>query len=239
MFVSNPSTLAHICQSIRYNLVSVLLLSCFVKVRCLSDGFRSTPSPKSNPIHTIFTNCAPFPLHFHSISISIWISTPLKGSTPGTRTLDLWIWSPAFYPWATGPPIRSLNRPVERCLNDFFSDFRIQGMSWQCSFNTMTQNRGHIYANQDYRYVLSGAEISGNTRVPISQPGRAGVALSVSRLGDAWSGRLCRLSAVSDGTACPLPLSVPLPKVEDSQNKMSKHFHSYHVCFISIHSLYC
>ena len=35
----------------------------------------------SNPIHTIFTNCAPFPLHFHSISISIWISTPLKGST--------------------------------------------------------------------------------------------------------------------------------------------------------------
>ena len=82
MFVSNPSTLAHICQSIRYNLVSVLLLSCFVKVRCLSYGFRSTPSPKSNPIHTIFTNCAPFPLHFHSISISIWISTPLKGSTP-------------------------------------------------------------------------------------------------------------------------------------------------------------
>ena len=36
--------------------------------------------PKSNPIHTIFTSCAPFPLHFHSISISIWISTPLKGS---------------------------------------------------------------------------------------------------------------------------------------------------------------
>ena len=83
MFVSNPSTLAHICQSIRYNLVSVLLLSCFVKVRCLSYGLKSTLCPKSNPIHTIFTNCAPFPLHFHSISISIWISTPLKGSTEG------------------------------------------------------------------------------------------------------------------------------------------------------------
>ena len=81
MFVSNPSTLAHICQSIRYNLVSVLLLSRFVKVRCLSHGVKATLCPKSNPIHTIFTNCAPFPLHFHSISISIWISTPLKGSS--------------------------------------------------------------------------------------------------------------------------------------------------------------
>ena len=80
MFVSNPSTLAHICQSIRYNLVSVLLLSCFVKVRYLSYGFKSTLCPKSNPIYTIFTNWAPFSLHFHSISISIWISTPLKGS---------------------------------------------------------------------------------------------------------------------------------------------------------------
>ena len=64
VFVSNPSTLAHICQSIRYNLVSVLLLSCFVKVRYLSYGFKSTLCPKSNPIPTIFTNCAPF----HSIS---------------------------------------------------------------------------------------------------------------------------------------------------------------------------
>ena len=81
MFVSNPSTLAHICQSIRDNLVSVLLLSCFVKVRYLSYDFKSTLCPKSNPIHTIFTNCAPFPLHFHSISISIWIATPLKGSS--------------------------------------------------------------------------------------------------------------------------------------------------------------
>ena len=58
----------------------MLLLSCFVKVRYLSYGFKSTLCPKSNPIHTSFTNCAPFPLHFHSISISIWISTPLKGS---------------------------------------------------------------------------------------------------------------------------------------------------------------
>ena len=80
VFVSNPSTLAHICQSIRYNLVSVLLLSRFVKVRCLAHGVKATICPKSNPIHTIFTNCAPFPLHFHFISISIWISTPLKGS---------------------------------------------------------------------------------------------------------------------------------------------------------------
>ena len=84
VFVCNPSTLAHICQSIRYNLVSVLLLSGFVKVPCLSHGVKATLCPKSNPIHTIFTNCAPFPLHFHSISISIWISTPLKGSTVQT-----------------------------------------------------------------------------------------------------------------------------------------------------------
>ena len=27
-------------------------------------------------------------------------------------------------------------------------------------------------------------------------------------------------------------------KVEDGENKMSKHFHSYHVCFISMHSIY-
>ena len=94
MFVSNPSTLAHICQSIRYNLVSVLLLSCFVKVRCLSYGFKSTLCPKSNPIHTIFTNCAPFPLHFHFLSISIWISTPLKGSSRW-RGVIVWLHSPS------------------------------------------------------------------------------------------------------------------------------------------------
>ena len=89
VFVSNPSTLAHICQSIRYNLVYVLLLSCFVKVRCLSYGFKSTLCPKSNPIQTISTICAPFPLHFHSISISIWISTPLKGSNAHIRVIIL------------------------------------------------------------------------------------------------------------------------------------------------------
>ena len=64
MFVSNPSTLAHICQSIRYNLVSVLLLSRFVKVRCLSHGVKATSAP--NPIQSIrFSQIVP---HFHSIS---------------------------------------------------------------------------------------------------------------------------------------------------------------------------
>ena len=41
MFVSNPSNLAHICQSTVY--------------------FKSTVGPKSNPIHQIFTKSAPFP----------------------------------------------------------------------------------------------------------------------------------------------------------------------------------
>ena len=72
MFASNPSTLAHICQSIRYNLVSVLLISCFAKVRYLSYDFKSTHGPKSNPIHTIsqivphfHSISTPFPLHIH------------------------------------------------------------------------------------------------------------------------------------------------------------------------------
>ena len=58
VFVSNPSTLAHICQSIRYNLVSVLLLSRFVKVRCLSYGFKGNnppPSFFSKTLSIIFT----------------------------------------------------------------------------------------------------------------------------------------------------------------------------------------
>ena len=49
--------------------------------------------------------------------------------------------------------------------------------------------------------VQSGAEMSGRTRVYLSQLGRAGVAFTVSRSEHAWSGRLCRFSAVSGGTA--------------------------------------
>ena len=42
--------------------------------------------------------------------------------------------------------------------------------------------------------------IRGRTRVYIPQPGRAGISFSVSRSGNAWSGRLCRPSVVSGGT---------------------------------------
>ena len=56
-------------------------ISCFVKFRYLSYRFRSTVCPKSNPIHKIFTNCAPFPIqsirfspivpHFHPFPLHI------------------------------------------------------------------------------------------------------------------------------------------------------------------------
>ena len=143
MFVSNPSTLAHICQSIRYKLVSVLLLSRFVKVRCLSHGVKATLCPKSNPIHTIFTNCAPFPLHFHSISISIWISTPLKGSRGGLKI---------------APPsgARYKNTPVGRGLNtDQICSTRSEPRSVRELLMTSVQNcicdprKGHLRLNND------------------------------------------------------------------------------------------
>ena len=48
-----------------------------------------------NPIQSIrFSRILPpFPLHFHSISISIWISTPLKGSSGKEPIVYAsWVW---------------------------------------------------------------------------------------------------------------------------------------------------
>ena len=56
------------------NLASVLLISCFMKIRNLSYRFRLMTYPKSKSIHNLFTNCAPFhpfPIHIHFQSISI------------------------------------------------------------------------------------------------------------------------------------------------------------------------
>ena len=54
--------------------------------------------------------------------------------------------------------------------------------------------------------VQSRAEVTGRTRVFHNQ---AGTAFSVSWSGHAWSGRLCRLSAVSGGTASYRGMSRP------------------------------
>ena len=65
MFVSNPSTLTHICQSPVYFLDTTLFLCYLYHVLWRFDIYHIVLSrqsgPKSNPIHMIFTNCAPFP----------------------------------------------------------------------------------------------------------------------------------------------------------------------------------
>ena len=68
VFVSNPSSLSHICQSIKYNPVSVLLLSCFVKVRCRHIVLcLHSAQLQSNPydFHKLCPISTPFPLHIH------------------------------------------------------------------------------------------------------------------------------------------------------------------------------
>ena len=84
--MSDASNLAHISQSLLYSWVITLLLcclhmSCFMKVLYLLYRFKLMAFPKSKPIHNLFHKLCPISIQFQSISISIWISTPLKGSS--------------------------------------------------------------------------------------------------------------------------------------------------------------
>ena len=134
VFVSNPSTLSHICQSIKYNPVSVLLLSCFVKVRCRHMVLCVHSAP--NPIQSIrFSQIVP---HFHSISTSIWISTPLKGSSNQYQSCARLRFFGLTWPWVMCQS-RWFNSRLNSTLLDWLSSHSTQipiMLAWLISDST-------------------------------------------------------------------------------------------------------